>query len=141
MDQTTAPALEYLHDCVLLEVKYDVTQPGVRKVIVSLQTPSDRGYPPWEGRDLYLAGSGAYLFRYVARGYMDGLETLDRWDLGVCEPTRQELARDEALGLRVPSLRFSVVFHSGSFCELVCEVLTVDVGQPKRREVALREAT
>ena len=119
--------LGYLHDCELLELSYVLTNPDIRRVILRLQANPDLGHPTWNGKFLRVTASGIYLFRWECWAHVWGNETLDRWNKGVSEITESELARDRALGFHVPELGFTVTFHSGSFLELICKSVSVEV--------------
>lgn len=119
--------LDWLHDCELHEVRYDPSIPTDRTLVVELECPADLGFPEWEGRTLKLKACGVFLFKYTAWGHTSSIETLDAWDPGVSESTQMELQRQRAIGLAVPKLTFTVSFHSGSYFELVCKDISIEV--------------
>ena len=80
--------LDWLHDCVLHEVRYDPSAPLERTLLVDLECPEDLGLPEWDGRTLRLIASGVFLFQYTAWGHTSNEETLDAWRPRVSEHTR-----------------------------------------------------
>src|ERR1043166_7436912 len=85
--------LDWLHDCDLQELQYDVSNPDERTLRLELICPEDLGYPPWEGKTLELKAMGVLLFRYTAWGYVIGLESMDAWRVGVSDATQVDLQR------------------------------------------------
>src|SRR5262245_37577850 len=120
------PELEYLHDCALLEIKYDLTDAANRRLMLVVEAPDDLGYQPWEGKTLSIMAAGVYLFHYMAWGHVNQQEVLDTWSESISDQTRVQLSRHESLGLAVPNTKYTVTFHSGSYFEVVCQTLTVD---------------
>lgn len=125
MDEFLSQGLAYLHDCRVLKITYDVTDPKDRRLILLFRAPADLGYPAWDGKTLRFTACDVYLLQYFAAGNATARETLDRWNVGISESAQRELDRILA-GFTVPLMKFSLVFHSGSFLELVCKGLTVE---------------
>jgi hypothetical protein len=132
MDQKVSQGLEYLHDCVLLEMKYDAVSED-RKLSLLLKAPDDLGYAPWDGQQLSVTADDVYFLQSVMWGHVAGAETLDAWNEGISDATQQDLDRHTATGLKVPALKYTITFHSGSYLELVCEDIAVDVGISRER--------
>ena len=116
--------IDYLHDCPLLELRYDLTNSSNRLLTLFLDCNGNIKHENREGRILRLTVSGVYYFQYVAWGHVIGYEILDRWSEGVTKQTEAELKKHQDMGFNVPSLRYTVTFHSGSFFELACEDIT-----------------
>ncbi|PYP85682.1 MAG: hypothetical protein DMF61_16270 [Blastocatellia bacterium AA13] len=119
--------LAYLHDSEVIEISYVLTDPNSRKVILNLKAHPDTGHQPWDDKPLRVTASGVYLLRCESWGHVLGNEAINAWSQGVSDDTRSQLAVHTSRGLHVPELEFTVTFHSGSFLELVCETVSVEV--------------
>ena len=119
--------LDYLHDGELLDSTYAADDRGDRQVIMDIRVHKDAGKSDWDGRVLRIVLSGVYLFSCQRWGYVAGAEYVDAWYERVSETTESELERHQALGLRVPKLKFTVTISTGSWLEIVCESVSVEV--------------
>lgn len=116
--------LAILHDCVLRDLRYDVSSADARTLTLLLECPDDLGKPAWDGQTLRITAMDVLLFRLTAWGHCWGLESLDAWRDGVSAQTRGELAR---LPGAPPPITSTVSFHSGTFFELACRQVGVEV--------------
>jgi hypothetical protein len=115
---TSVLDLESLHDCTLLGLDFDVSDPDERRLTLTLDSPAEMN-----GDRLRIRARGVFLFRCIAWGHAIGLESLNTWKDGVAPATRAELDRSRQAGLHVPASMYTICFHSGSVIELVCERL------------------
>jgi hypothetical protein len=121
MIQKAEPTVDLaaLHDCELLDIKYDVSDPQERTLTLVLAPPADDALT----QTLRIQARGVVFFQHTAWGHMIGPEILNGWDERISAALEQELERNRAAGVRVPPLRYTLTFHSGSWIELVCERL------------------
>jgi hypothetical protein len=123
---------EVLHDCALREIVYGLSDPKHRRLVFVLDCPKDMGDDEWNGKRLFITAEGIFYFQYTGWAHTVTVETLDTWRRGVSMATDAELQRAAQSGLIAPNERFTVVFHSGSCMELVCENLVFRVDSAKR---------
>lgn len=116
--------LAILHDCLLRDLRYDVSSADTRTLTLLLDCPDDLGKPAWDGQTLRITAVDVLLFRLTAWGHCWGHESLDAWRDGVSAQTRGELAR---LPGPPPPITSTVSFHSGAYFELACRQVGVEV--------------
>jgi hypothetical protein len=114
--------LASLHDCELHDLRYDVAAPQERTLTLLVTCPEEV-----QGKLLRIHAAAVYLFRYTAWGHCMGKEVLNTWQAGVSPATQLELQRGQEVGLAVPGLTYTVTFQSGSYFELVCRDLGIEV--------------
>ncbi len=119
--------LDYLHDCSLLEFKYDSSRAGDRQLLLLVKVDAQVSLPEWEGCLLRISLLDVYLFRCTVWGHTTSYEEIDRWREGVSQETESDLKRGIAIGLNVPPLKFTVSFHTGSYFEIVCKELVIEI--------------
>jgi hypothetical protein len=54
MRAITMKDLEWVHDCVLMDVIYDASSDAGRLVKWRMRCPHDLGYTPWDGKEIVL---------------------------------------------------------------------------------------
>jgi hypothetical protein len=126
MQPTTLKELEWIHDCVLLNVLYDASSDAGRSIKLVMRCPTDLGYAPWEGKRLQIVAADVALMKHVLWG-VAGPETIDAIRSGVSDAVRESTMEARRMGARFPSLEFTISFSSGSAIELICQEVQVDV--------------
>jgi hypothetical protein len=116
--------LEILHDCPLRDIRYDVSDPATRTLVLVFDCPEDMGKAEWDGNRLRITATDVRFFHLTAWGHFQGEESLDGWEEGVSHETQKLLAR---LPGRPPAFICKVWFHTGSHLELACNGLDVEV--------------
>jgi hypothetical protein len=117
--------LDYLHDAKCLEIAWDCTSPSGRILRLLAVADSEAGFSLWEGKELIITLSDVVATRFMSWGFQTGQETIDAWRQGVSDSLERECQSLRASGISVPSLRFSISFHSGSCLEVVCSEVSV----------------
>ncbi|HWE93676.1 MAG TPA: hypothetical protein VG269_06845 [Tepidisphaeraceae bacterium] len=128
MQPTTIEELAWLHDAILFDVVYDFSGDIGRSIKLSLRCHADSGYAPWNGRNLVVVAVNVAVTKSFIWGWVIGPETLDAIRPGVSGALRETTAEARRTGARLPSLEFTISFHSGSEIEVICESLQLDVG-------------
>lgn len=118
-------ALEYLHDAKCLEIAWDYTSPSGRILRLLVVANPEAGFPLWEGKELIITLSDVVATRFTGWGFQTEQETIDKWQPGVSGSLERECLSLHGSGIAIPSLRFLVTFHSGSFLEVVCSNVSV----------------
>ena len=126
MQSTTLKELEWIHDCVLTDVLYDASSESVRSIKLSMRCPTDLGYAPWDGKGLVLVAIDVAVSKHIVWG-VAGAETIDAVRPGISAAVRESTREARRMGVRLPSLEFTVSFHSGSELEVICDRLEVAV--------------
>ena len=120
--------LEWIHDCVLSDVRYDASDKSSRSVVLTINCPTDLGYAPWEGRVLVLTAVDVAAFRYMAWGIAGGEETIAAIRPGISNVLRESTTEAKQSGVCFPCLEVTVVFNSGSLLELICRNIEIIPG-------------
>lgn len=118
--------LAWLHDCNLISVLYDPSNPAARVIKIAIQCPTDLGHAPWEGRKLVIVAIDVALSIYTLWG-VGGDEMVDAIRPGISPSLEQAMVEPKQLGARFPELAFGISFISGSLLEIVCRELEVEV--------------
>lgn len=119
--------LTELHDCEVHDLRYDVSDPRERALVMIVDGPEDSSHSTLNGRPLRITATDVHLFRLTAWGHCLGKEVINVWREGVSPATEVELQRCRDAGLAVPALMMTVSFHSGSWFELVCKDIAIEV--------------
>ena len=117
---------EWIHDCDLLALLYDASSESSRLVKVTVRCPANLGYSPWEGKTLQLVAVDVALMKHVVCG-VAGPETIDAIRSGISKDSREITVQAKTMGVRFPSLEFTISFQSGFGLEVICEGLQIDV--------------
>jgi hypothetical protein len=126
MQPTNLKELEWLHDCVLLHVVYDIPSNAGWSIKLAMRCPADLGYAPWEGKTLTVTAIDVATSTHVVHG-VAGQETIDAIRPGISAALRESTMEGRRMGIRFPDLEFTVCFHSGSAIQVICQKLQVDV--------------
>ena len=126
MQPVTLKELEWIHDCVLLAMTYDATDPDGRAVTWTLRCPTDLGYPPWDGKELALVAVDVALLRHFAWG-VDGRETVSAVNAGISSAAQESTMDARRAGVRFPEVEFTIGFGSGSYAEVICREVRIEV--------------
>lgn len=126
MQLTTLKELAWLHDCVLLSVLYDISSNSGRSISLTMRCPRDLGYAPWEDRGLVLVAIDVAVSKHVVCGF-GRPETIDAVRPGISADVRESTMAARRMGVRLPSLEFTISLHSGSALEVVCQELQLEV--------------
>src|SRR4051812_6969739 len=105
MQPTTLKELEWLHDCAVLSIMFEASSTG-RSIRLTLRSPADLGYTPWEGKNLVLAAIDVAVSKHVVWG-IAGLETIDAVRPGISPVTRESTMEARRMGVRFPNLEFT----------------------------------
>ena len=132
MRATSLDELAWLHDCDVTKIAYDFTREDGKSIALTMRCPEDLGYAPWEGKTLTLVLVDVRASRQILWS-THGLESLDAVQPGISDDMRQEILRTTKLGARYRGLECTLVFHSGSWIELICRELQVDISISEHR--------
>jgi hypothetical protein len=127
MQPTTLKELGWIHDCALLSILYDTSSDAGQSIRLTMRCPTDLGYAPWEGKNLVLAAIDVAMSKHVVCG-VAGPETIDAVRPGISAAVRESTMEARRMGVRFPSLEFTISLHSGSALEVICQELQVEVG-------------
>ena len=127
MVPTTLKELGWLHDSVVLSVSYDASQAAGRLVKLAIRCHPDCGHAPWAGKNLSIAAVNVAVLKHVLWGWVTEPETIDSIRPGVSRAVEESTVESKRMGLLFPDLAFTVIFHSGSFLEVICQTLQVDI--------------
>jgi hypothetical protein len=126
MRPTTLDELEWLHDCVVSEFAYETASNSGRSIKIEMICPFDLGYPLWDGKRLVLAAARVAMSKHVMWG-VDGPESIDAVRPGISDEARESTLHARNLGIHFPALEFTISFHSGSWMEIICHDLEINV--------------
>ena len=127
METITLKELAWLHDCVLLDVTYDASSEAGRLVKWRMRCPADLGYAPWNGKELVLLAVDVYMLRHIAWGFVAGAETVNAIRPGISDDAQKTTVDARLAGIRFPDIEFTIDMHSGSWIEVVCRKLEVQI--------------
>jgi hypothetical protein len=122
--EATSELLAYLHDARLLAVMVDFAD-AERTLTVTAKYDTDCGLPSMAGKTVVLVATEITLIRAEVYGALTEVETVDRCDLSVTREAADLLTSAIQSGIRTPRSRLSLVAHSGSIWEVMCETLTL----------------
>ncbi len=126
MRATSLEEVAWLHDCDVTKIAYEFTRDDGKSIALTMRSPDDSGYAPWEGKTLTLVLVDVKASRQFLWN-THGLESLDAIRPGISDEMRQEVMGTTKLGARYPGLECTLVFHSGSWIESICRELQVDI--------------
>jgi hypothetical protein len=126
MQPTTLKELEWIHDCVLTSLLYDISNDAGRSLKLTMRCPEDLGYAPWNGKTLVLTAIDVAIGSFFVCS-VEGPETIDAVRAGISSTVRESTTAARRMGARFPNLEFSVSFHSGSELEIICQEIQIDV--------------
>ena len=129
---TTLKELEWVHDSILLNLVYDASSDAGRTIKLAMRCPTDLGYAPWNGKNIVLVGVDVALMKQVVWG-VGGSETIDAIRPGVSDAVRESTMEARRMGVRFPSLEFTISFHSGTTMEVICQALQVEIAPQDTR--------
>jgi hypothetical protein len=110
----------YLHDARCLELTWDCSRPGDRAIRLKLVVDPDAELPSWNGKTLVISLSDVVAARFMGWGYTTGQDSIDNWSQGVSDFLERECKVLASKGIKIPLLRFTISFHSGSELEVIC---------------------
>jgi hypothetical protein len=119
--------LAHLHDSRLLELTWDCRNSSRRNLRLELVGDPETEYVPWRGKNLTIVLTDVVALTFIGWGYGLGEESLNSWRLRISDSLEKECRDLGAAGVSLPSLRFTITFHSGSTLELVCSEVSVSV--------------
>src|SRR5277367_1744931 len=108
MQAITMKDLEWLHDCVLLDVIYDASSDAGRLVKWRMRCPDDLGYTPWNGKELVLLALDVYMLQHIVWGFVAGPETIDAIRPGTSDATQESMMDARRAGIRFPDIEFTI---------------------------------
>ena len=119
--------LDWIHDCILSRVEYDPNRDSGRLIKFEIFCPADFGYPPWQGKNLLLNMQNIVTASGFIWGWVNGPEIINAIRPGVSDEVRGR-ASNIASGVdRAGKLELTVMFQSGSFFEIICETIQIEV--------------
>lgn len=110
----------YLHDAKCLEVTWDCSHPEERVIRMKVVVDPDAELPSWNGKTLLITLSDVVAARLMGWGYTIGDECIDNWRQGVSDFLERECKVLVSKEITIPSLKFTISFHSGSELEVIC---------------------
>jgi hypothetical protein len=91
-----------------------------------MRCPADLGYTPWDGRILVLVAIDVAAAKHIIHG-VAGAETVDTVRPGISAGVRESTMAARQMGIRFPSLEFTISLHSGSSLEIICDGIQVEL--------------
>lgn len=122
---TSLDELKWWHDCTLIEMLYDASSERGRVLRWTVHCPEDLGYEPWNGRTLVLTAVNVAMLKHMMWA-VAGPDTVDAVRPDTSNDMREKMAEAQRLGVRFPSIEFTMTMHSGSWMEVVCEKLEIE---------------
>jgi hypothetical protein len=110
----------YLHDAKCLELTWDCSRPEERVIRMKVIVDPDAELPSWNGKTVLITLSDVVVARLMGWGYATGDECIDNWRQGVSDFLERECEVLVSKGITIPSLKFTIAFHSGSELEVIC---------------------
>ena len=122
--ELTVDALEYLHDADLHGVNVDSTTPN-RSVSFAATFHDDCSASYLNGRSIQVVLDDVILLRAEVHGATTAPEKIDHCRLSVSAQTQKSLAEWIEMSGRKPACSLTLVTHSGSSWEIMCESIAV----------------
>ncbi|MGF1577937.1 MAG: hypothetical protein ACFCD0_01090 [Gemmataceae bacterium] len=120
----------YLHDGEVDFLRYDYySSQKIRTLSMTVLCTEDAGLSEINNKKLKLIIQDVVFINFRAWGYTVGKLVLDGWDSGVSEATEADLLKVKSAGIAIPNSKYTLTFHDGSVCELVCSHVSVEIDE------------
>jgi hypothetical protein len=118
--------LAYLHDAMLLGVKYDASKKDRRSVALDVLCHAEAGYKDWAGKHIHIQLVDVLLFDHFVFGCVTSDEKIDSWQTHLSVRMDAEARRIEKSGMSCSGHRFTITFHTGSYMEGICRSIIIE---------------
>lgn len=127
MQNVDVAVLEWLHDCCLETIVYEANTEGDRDVTLTICCPTDLGFALWAGKTLTIKATRVAASRHLMHVYGSS-DAVDAVRPEISVELRETVDAGRKMGIAFPTTEITVVFHSGSTLELICDAIQVEVG-------------